>query len=108
MSLKFSHLWLYVKDTGQSLRFYDEVLGFKIVSRFPDGGLVDAGGVLIGLHPELRDQKSHHRGNTIILKTDNVERSMKELLREVPNSSPRLGERTMVSSPTSGTLMGIL
>ena len=79
MTPKVSHVWLYVKDMSQSIRFYSDILGFKIVARFPDGALLDTGGVLIGLHREVLDRKSHHCGNTIILETGDVEKSFKEL-----------------------------
>ncbi len=79
MTLKVSHVWLYVKDTSQSIRFYSDILGFKLVAKFADGALLDAGGVLIGLHREVLDRKSPHCGNTIILETGDVERSFKEL-----------------------------
>jgi catechol 2,3-dioxygenase-like lactoylglutathione lyase family enzyme len=44
---------LYVSDLGRSIRFYVEIMGFKLVSRHGDHWAeVDAGeGLVLGLHP---------------------------------------------------------
>jgi catechol 2,3-dioxygenase-like lactoylglutathione lyase family enzyme len=43
---------VYVSDLGRAVRFYVEVLGFKLVEESPGWAEVDAGGGLrIGLHP---------------------------------------------------------
>jgi catechol-2,3-dioxygenase len=46
-SLRVSHIWLYVKDIQTSIKFYRDTLGFKVVETFPDGALLNAGGILI-------------------------------------------------------------
>jgi catechol 2,3-dioxygenase-like lactoylglutathione lyase family enzyme len=44
---------LYVSDLARAVRFYVEVLGFKLVAESPGWAEVDAGGGLrIGLHPK--------------------------------------------------------
>ena len=80
-AFKVSHIWLYVKDTQVSIRFYRDTLGFRLVETFPDGALLNAGGILIGIHSEDRDRKSQPGGTSIILHTEYIEKSF-DMLRQ--------------------------
>ena len=80
-ALKVSHIWLYVKDTHASIKFYRDILGFRVVETFPDGALLNAGGILIGIHREEEDRKSGPGGTSIILHTKYIEKSF-DMLRE--------------------------
>jgi metallothiol transferase len=79
--LKVSHIWLYVKDTQASIKFYRDILGLKMVETFPDGALLNAGEILIGIHREDRDRKSQPGGTSIILHTKYIEKSF-DMLRQ--------------------------
>ncbi len=80
-SLTVSHLWLYVKDTQGSIQFYRDTLGLRVVETFPDGALLNAGGMLIGIHREEEERKSHPGGTSIILHTNHIEKSF-DMLRQ--------------------------
>ncbi len=80
-ALKVSHIWLYVKDTQESIQFYRDTLGLKVVETFPDGALLNAGGTLIGIHREEEDRKSQPGGTSIILHTNYIEKSF-DMLRQ--------------------------
>src|SRR5438445_13725970 len=83
-ALKVTHIWLYVRDTQASINFYHDTLGLKVVETFPDGALLNAGGILIGIHREDRDRKSRLGGTSIILHTEYIETSCDMLIqREV-------------------------
>jgi catechol 2,3-dioxygenase-like lactoylglutathione lyase family enzyme len=51
-SRKMIYLFLFVKDTAESRRFYAEALGLPIVEAAPDGTVVkyDTGGVMLATH----------------------------------------------------------
>ncbi len=78
-SLRVSHVWLYSKDTRQSIQFYRDVLGLKVVETFPDGALLQGGGILLGIHREEGDRTSHPGGTLIVLQTNNIQRTFEEL-----------------------------
>lgn len=79
--LKVSHLWLYVKDTRKSIQFYRDTVGLRIVETFPDGALLNAGEILIGVHREEVDRRSLPGGTSIILQTKNIHKDY-DLLRQ--------------------------
>jgi predicted enzyme related to lactoylglutathione lyase len=81
LSLTVSHIWLYVKDTQKSIQFYRDAIGLKIVETFPDGALLKAGEILIGIHREETDRKSLPGGTSIILNTENIQKDY-DLLRQ--------------------------
>ncbi len=87
-SLKVSHIWLYVKDTQTSIQFYRDSLGFRVVETFPDGALLNAGEILIGIHREEADRKSQPGGTSIILQTHYIEKSF-DMLRQRGVEFPR-------------------
>ncbi len=78
-ALRLSYVWLYVKDIEKSLGFYRDVLGLKTVSTFPHGALLSAGGVLLGVHQEEGDRKSHPGGMVINLTTKDIKETHREL-----------------------------
>ncbi len=78
-SLRVSHVWLYSKSTEKSIQFYRDILGFRVVSSFPDGALLNGGGVLLGIHREEGDRKGVPGGTLIVFQTNDIERSYKEL-----------------------------
>lgn len=49
-------------------------MGLKVVGTFPDGALLKAGEILIGVHREEPDRKSLPGGTSIILSTKNIQR----------------------------------
>ncbi len=81
LPLNVSHIWLYVKDTKMSIQFYHDTLGLSLVETFPDGALLNAGGILIGIHREEADRKSQPGGTSIILHTNHIEKSF-DMLRQ--------------------------
>ncbi len=54
---------------------------FKVVETFPDGALLNAGGILIRIHREEGDRKSQPGGTSIILHTNHIEKSF-DILRQ--------------------------
>ncbi len=90
-ALKVSHIWLYVKDTQESIKFYRDTLGLDVVETFPDGALLNAGGMLIGIHREEAGRKSQPGGSSIILHTNHIERSF-DMLRQRGVEFPRMIE----------------
>ncbi|HVH15229.1 MAG TPA: VOC family protein [Candidatus Angelobacter sp.] len=78
-ALRVSHIWLYVKNIQRSIQFYRDTLDLKVVEAFPDGALLNAGGILIGIHREEADRKSQPGGTSIILHTQSIEKSFKML-----------------------------
>ena len=87
-ALKVSHIWLYVKDIRTSVQFYRDTLSLRVVETFPDGALLDTGGILIGIHREAGDRKSHPGGTSIILHTRDIEKSF-DMLRQRGVEFPR-------------------
>jgi predicted enzyme related to lactoylglutathione lyase len=81
-TLRLSYVWLYVKDTERSLRFYGDVLGLKTVETFPHGALLNGGGVLLGIHQEEGDRKSQPGGTVINLTTKNIKNKCLALQRK--------------------------
>lgn len=80
-SLRLSHIWLYVKETKRSIKFYQDVVGLRSTETFPDGALFSGGGVLLGIHREEGDRKSNPGSTVFIFKTDNIEKDYKKLLK---------------------------
>ena len=87
-ALKVSHIWLYVKDIQASIRFYRDTLSLEVVETFPDGALLNAGGIFIGIHREEEDRKSQPGGTSIILHTRDIEKSF-DMLRQRGVEFPR-------------------
>ncbi len=78
-SNKLSHIWLYVKDTKTSIRFYRDVLGFKIAESFPDGALFYVGSILLGVHREEGIRRSQPGSTVLILRSNNIDKTYKDL-----------------------------
>src|SRR5260370_37201621 len=77
-ALRISHLWLYSKDTAKSIRFYRDVLDFRVMESFPDGALLHGGGILLGLHREEGYRKNKAGGTRLDPQTTTNERSFEE------------------------------
>ena len=56
-------------------------MGFKVVETFPDGALLKAGEILIGVHREEGDRKSLPGGTSIIIYTKNIQKGY-DILRQ--------------------------
>ncbi|HUI85483.1 MAG TPA: VOC family protein [Candidatus Binatia bacterium] len=81
MKLKFDCIFYYVSDIERSIRFYTDVLGFKLQSRdFVARFHVD--GVLFELVPTTDKTKLGGGGNArLCLEVDNVDEELRELQR---------------------------
>lgn len=79
-AIKLSHIWIYVKDTSRSITFYRDLIGFRVAEIFPDGALFYTGSILLGIHQEKGDRISQPGSTVMILKTNNVEETHKELI----------------------------
>lgn len=77
-TVKLSSIWLYVKDVSGSIKFYRDVIGFKVAETFPHGALFYTGSVLLGIHKEV-SRKSQPGSAVMVLKTNNIEKTHKEL-----------------------------
>ncbi len=80
-SLRLTHFWLYVRDTQRSIEFYRDILGFDVLQTFPDGALLKAGSIQLGIHREEGDRKSQPGGMSIILNSSDIKRDYEILLR---------------------------
>src|SRR2546427_13087978 len=80
-TLKLTHFWLYVRDTQRSIQFYRDILGFDVLQTFPDGALLKAGSIQLGIHREEDDRKSQPGGISIILYTSDIKRDYQTLLK---------------------------
>ena len=78
-ALRLSYVWLYVKDTQRSIRFYHDVLGLSTIETFPDGALLNGGGVLLGIHKEEGDRKSKPGGTVMNLTAKDIKAAHGEL-----------------------------
>ncbi len=77
--MRVSHVWLYSKNTGESIRFYRDVLGLKAVQTFPDGALLRGGEILLGIHREEGDSKGDPGGTLIVFHTNDIQKTHGEL-----------------------------
>ena len=80
-SLRLTHFWLYVRDTQRSIQFYRDILGFDVLQTFPDGALLEAGSIQLGIHREEGDRKSHPGGMSIIFNSTDIKRDYETLQR---------------------------
>mgnify|MGYP001605893748 CR=1 FL=1 len=76
--VELSHIWLYVKDTSISVKFYRDIVGFEVAETFPDGALFQTGSILLGIHREKGDRKCQPGSTVLILRTINIDRTYKE------------------------------
>lgn len=79
-TIKLSHVWLYVKDASRSIKFYQNIIGFKVAETFPHGALFYTGSILLGIHQEEGNRKSQPGSLVMILKTNNIKETHKELV----------------------------
>src|SRR5271169_278203 len=54
---KLSTITLIVKDMERSVAFYRDVLGLKVQLHTPYWSSMDAGNIIVGLHPESQHSK---------------------------------------------------
>jgi len=99
MSLKFDCIFYYVSNLEAAIRFYVDILGFKllskdIVARF------DIDGVRFELVPTEKKDKLSGKGNArLCLETDNIDQTVAELRSKgVSVDDPRDVENGRISS----------
>ncbi len=76
-----SNVTIMVKSMAKSVKFYTETLGLPLLVRHGSHWAeIDASGLIIGLHPQVKTKKII-RGDsmTIGLEVDNIETAMKNL-----------------------------
>ena len=78
-SNELSHVWLYVNNTKISIRFYRDIVGFKVAETFPDGALFYTGSVLLGVHRKMGAKKSQPGSIVLILRTKHIAKTYKGL-----------------------------
>lgn len=79
MKLHFDCVFYYVSDLERSIRFYRDVLGFKLVSR-DIVARFDVDGVLFEVVPAPDHSLLRQGGNArLCLRVDNVEEALQEL-----------------------------
>ena len=79
MKFHFDCIFYYVSDLERSIRFYQDVLGFKLVS-LDAVARFDIDGVLFEVVPVSEKCVLRHGGNArLCLRVENVEAALKEL-----------------------------
>lgn len=79
MTFQFDCIFYYVQDLNRSIRFYAEVLGFRLMSRDAVARF-DVDGVLFELVPAPPDQNPARTGNArLCLRVSDVGAAMQEL-----------------------------
>ncbi len=79
MRFHFDCVFYYVSDIERSIRFYRDVLGFKLVSRDVVARF-DIDGVLFEIVPSILKTKLQQAGNArLCLRVDSVEEALQEL-----------------------------
>ena len=87
MTFHFDCIFYYVSDLERSIRFYQDVLGFKLVSQDVIARF-DVDGVLFEVVPSTLKTKRKQSGNArLCLRVDRVEEALRELKSKgVPTS----------------------
>ncbi len=86
--LHFDCIFYYVSDIERAINFYQDVLGFRLVSR-DIVARFEVDGVLFELVPTADSTKLQGRGNArLALRVDDVERSSQELQAHRVRVSP--------------------
>lgn len=79
MTFHFDCIFYYVADLERSIRFYTDVLGFKLLSRDAVARF-DVDGVLFEIVPSPRPVAAPQKGNgRLCLRVENVEEALQEL-----------------------------
>jgi len=87
MTFHFDSVFYYVSDLDEAIRFYRDVLGFKLVSRDVVARF-DLDGVLFELAPSGAKTKLPHQGNArLCLRVDNMEDALHELRSKAVHTS---------------------
>jgi catechol 2,3-dioxygenase-like lactoylglutathione lyase family enzyme len=76
-----SNVTIMVKSMAKSIKFYTETLGFPLrVRHSSHWAEIEANGLIIGLHPQVKTKKVIHGDNmTIGLEVDDIQSAMKNL-----------------------------
>lgn len=90
MKLAFDCVFYYVSDVGRAVRFYTDVLGFKLSSR-DFVARFDVDGVLFEIVPTSENDKVAGGGNArLCLKVDDIQTTLQELQQKgVVTSQPK-------------------
>lgn len=77
---KLSTITLVVKDIDRSVAFYRDILGLKIQMHTPFWSGMDAGNIIVGLHPESEHSKvSPGGGCTFGFEVSDIQKTAAEL-----------------------------
>lgn len=77
---KLGLVMIVVSDMDRSVRFYRDVLGLKLLFQQSNWSQLDAGTILVGLHPEGEEVKvGPTSGCTLGIYVDDVTRTVGEL-----------------------------
>jgi catechol 2,3-dioxygenase-like lactoylglutathione lyase family enzyme len=84
--MRFGHIELFVQNTGESRRFYEEILGFEVTVVQSEGKLVwlKLGDTEVLLRPgQAHAAQSRYRdaSSGIVLYTDNLDQTLADLKR---------------------------
>lgn len=92
MTLNFDCIFYYVSDLERSVAFYQEVLGFKLVSK-DSVARFDVDGVRIELVPTAhRDRYGGHGNARLCLRVDHLNAARNDLLKLGVTSTEPVGE----------------
>ena len=92
----FDCVFHYVSHMDQAIRFYRDVLGFKLISRDVVARF-DIDGILFELVPAPAKENLHAKGNTrLCLRVENVEQALNDLRAKGVRTSPAVDKGTGV------------
>ena len=92
----FDCVFHYVSDMDLAVRFYRDVLGFKLISRDVVARF-DIDSVLFELVPSAAEVKLHAKGNArLCLRVENVERTLNDLRAKGVRTAPAVDKGTGV------------
>ncbi|MBZ5614562.1 MAG: VOC family protein [Acidobacteriia bacterium] len=100
MKVTFDCVFYYVSDMERSIRFYQDILGFRLISRDVVARF-DVDGVLIELVPAPDESALRGAGNArLCLRADDVEQALKALRAK----GARTGQEQRKSAGVLGTV----
>jgi catechol 2,3-dioxygenase-like lactoylglutathione lyase family enzyme len=93
-NIEFNHVIIYVKDVESSLRFYKDLLNFKLIEKYPSEYArlqSPRGKSTIALHKSHEKTSKSKNNNEIVLyfETKNLDRLCAELVRKGVKFSQR-------------------
>src|SRR5208282_3801808 len=81
---KLGLVMIVVRDMERSVAFYRDVLGLKLLIQQPNWSQLDAGNILIGLHPDGDEVKvSPTTGMSIGIYVDDIDHTVGEIRRRL-------------------------